>query len=395
MKYDVCIIGGCGHVGLPLGMSFAKEGKKVIALDINDEVIRKVNSGVMPFKEEGAEELLKRVIASGNLKAENNPNLISESEHVIFIIGTPVSAHWYPTYQDFFAALRKYMPYFRPGQHIVLRSTIYPGTTENADKVFKDAGLPVDVSFCPERVSEGYAIEELHSLPQIISSCSQQGLKRARELFSVFTKDIMELRPMEAELAKLFTNTWRYIKFAVANQFLMIADDHGLDFYNIHKAATHNYPRLKDLPMPGFAAGPCLFKDTVQLDSFSENNFFIGHAALLINEGLPSYIARRMKERYDLKEMTVGILGMAFKKDSDDKRESLSYKLKNILEKDCKEVLITDPFVADDRIIALEDVLAKSDVLVIGAPHSVYERLDFGKKHVVDMWNMYGKGMWL
>lgn len=395
MNYDMCVIGGCGHVGLPLGMCFAKEGQKVIALDINAESVRMVNAGIMPFREEGGEALLKEVLASGNLRADLDAALISESATIVFILGTPISIHLYPTYSDFFKVLRKYLPRFRDGQHIVLRSTVFPGITERVHQICKDAGLSVDVSFCPERVTEGYAIRELYELPQIVSSTSREGLRRARKLFSLFTKDIVELTPTEAEIAKLYTNAWRYIKFAIANQYFMIADSHGLDFCRIHAAITHNYPRMKDLPRPGFAAGPCLFKDTVQLDAFSDNSFFLGHAAILINEGLPAYLVKRMKERFDLQNMSVGLLGMTFKKDSDDCRESLSFKLRNILEKDCKRVYSTDPYIQREDIVSLEETIQKSDILVICAPHSVYEGLDFCSKLVVDIWNMSGKGVWL
>lgn len=392
MKHDICIIGGCGHVGLPLGICFAKEGKRVVLLDVNQDAVRMVNAGTMPFREEGADELLKEVLAAGRLKAETDAALVSESEHIVFIIGTPISMHLYPTYPDFFRTLQKYIPRFRNGQHIILRSTVFPGITERVHRLCREAGLEVDVSFCPERITEGFALSELYTLPQIVSSVSPAGVRRARELFSVFTKDVVELAPMEAELAKLFTNAWRYLKFAVANQYFMIADSHGLDFYRIYDAITHNYPRMKDLAKPGFAAGPCLFKDTVQLDAFGENNFFLGHAALLVNEGLPAYLVKRMKERHDLQNMAVGILGMAFKRDSDDPRESLSFKLKNILEKDARQVFITDPYVRRDDILPLGTVIDKSDVLIVGAPHTAYEKIDLKGKPVVDIWNLYGKG---
>ncbi len=198
--------------------------------------------------------------------------------------------------------------------------------------------------------------------------------------------------PIEAELAKLFTNTWRYIKFAISNQFYTIANDHGLDFYKIHQAITQNYPRAKDFPKAGFAAGPCLFKDTMQLASFSNNSFFLGHAAMLVNEGLPAYIVRCLRQRYKLQDMVVGILGMAFKGNSDDPRESLAYKLRKILEIECKEVLITDSYVHDERIRDLNYVVEKSDILVLGAPHDDYKELNLQNKHVVDIWNFFGRG---
>lgn len=392
MKYDVCVVGGCGHVGLPLALCFTKEGRKVAIFDVNKQSVAQVLSGEMPFKEEGADELLKQALAKGLLDASASPEMVTESGAVILILGTPLDAHLHPSLSAISRAVKQCLPYFRDGQLIVLRSTVYPGTSEKIDRQLKDAGLNLDVAFCPERILEGHAIRETYQLPQIISAFTPEGLRRARELFSLFSSDIVELSPLEAELTKIFTNTWRYISFATANQFYSIANDHGLDFYKIRNAMMHNYPRAKDLPKAGFAAGPCLFKDTMQLATFDQNNFFLGHAAMLINEGQPTYIVSCLLDRYPLHEMTVGILGMAFKANSDDVRESLSYKLRKILEHECKQVLIADPYVADDRILPVEDVIDRSDILILGAPHDVYKNLDVKDKQVVDIWNFFGKG---
>jgi len=235
-------------------------------------------------------------------------------------------------------------------------------------------------------------LEELESLPQIISSFTDEGVKRSADLFSLLTTDLVFVEPMEAELAKLFTNSWRYLKFAIANQFYMIANDYNLDFYNISYAMTHNYSRAKDFPRPGFAAGPCLFKDTMQLAAFNNNNFHLGHTAMLINEGLPNYVVNQLKKQFDLSEKKVGILGMAFKAESDDIRESLSYKLKKILAIESKKVLCADPYVKDASLVDEETVLQESDIIIIAAPHKKYKDLKIQNKKVVDIWNMLNNG---
>ena len=136
----------------------------------------------------------------------------------------------------------------------------------------------------------------------------------------------------EAEFAKLYTNAWRYMKFAVANQFFMIAHAAGQDYGRILDAIRQDYPRATDLPGPGFAAGPCLLKDTMQLAAFTPDHFPMGQSARQINEGLPAYLVAAMERRYgDLTGRRVGILGMAFKGESDDPRDSLSYKLRKLL----------------------------------------------------------------
>jgi UDP-N-acetyl-D-mannosaminuronic acid dehydrogenase len=256
-----------------------------------------------------------------------------------------------------------------------------------------DAGLDVDVAFCPERIAQGSAMRELHELPQIVASRDDLGKKRAAALFRTLTESIVYLEPEEAELAKLFTNTWRYIKFATANQLFMIANDFGLDYERIRAALAHDYPRATDLPKAGFAAGPCLFKDTMQLAAFNNNSFSLGHAAMTINEGLPLYIVSRLGRDYDLSTMSVGILGMAFKGDSDDIRSSLSYKLKRILGFQAREVLTTDPHVkVDDQLLPLDEVLDRADLLIIGSPHSEYRSISTDKP-VADVWNILSGGV--
>ncbi|GHT01971.1 hypothetical protein AGMMS50276_31280 [Synergistales bacterium] len=278
--YDVCIIGGCGHVGLPLGIALADRGKKVCVQDINENAVQGVQSGKMPFMEEGAEELLVKALASGNLQATSDPSCISESRIVICIVGTPVDEHLNPKFGLMKRVIDQYMDYFRNEQLLILRSTVFPGTTDRVGEWLSRNGKKVHVAFCPERILEGKAMTELSSLPQIISSLSPEGFAMSRELFSCLTEDIVEVRPIEAELAKLFTNTWRYIKFATANQFFMMANNYDVDFYNVYNAITHNYDRAKDLPRPGFAAGPCLFKDAMQLGAFNDGDFYLGHTAI-------------------------------------------------------------------------------------------------------------------
>ena len=203
--------------------------------------------------------------------------------------------------------------------------------TALVEKIIADLGLQIDVAFCPERIAEGKAMTELFELPQIVSSRTQRGMDRASALFRRLTDTVVPMAPEEAELAKLFTNVWRYIKFAAANQLYMMANDRGLDFERIRQGLILDYPRAADMPGAGFAAGPCLFKDTLQLAAYNNNNFALGHMAMSINEGLPLYLVDRLEQRFDLPSMTVGILGMAFKGGSDDIRSSLSYKLKRIL----------------------------------------------------------------
>ncbi len=391
-SHDVVVIGGAGRVGLPLALAFAAKKKKVLIYDINESATSLIKSGKMPFMEEGAPALLPAVLKSGYLAIANDKSQISDAEYVVVVVGTPVDEHLNPTLGKTLQVIDDYFPYLVNGQVLILRSTVYPGITEKVHDYFNKKRKKVYVTFCPERIVEGKALRELNDLPQIVSSPTKEGLAKARALFKVLTPDIVETTPIEAELAKLFANAWRYIQFATANQFFRIADSYGLDYAAIHHAITYKYPRAKDLPLSGFAAGPCLFKDTMQLSAFANNNFFLGHAAMLANEGMPGYIVERLKSKRSLKDKTIGILGMAFKRDHDNKMESLSYKLRHLLEMEAKNVLCSDEFIKNENFVSKEELVKKSDIIILGTPHSAYKHLKFGKKRVVDIWNLFGKG---
>ena len=390
---DVVVVGGGGHVGLPLAIAFADRGASVVVHDISADAVDGVNAGRLPFLEPGAEPLLRKALDAGLIRASTDPAEVATAEHVVVVIGTPVDEHLNPDPEAIPRALGACAPFFRDGQLLVLRSTVFPGVTALVERMIADLGLDMDVAFCPERIAEHKAMEELFSLPQIVSSRTDRGEKRAGALFGRLTETLVTLEPEEAELAKLFTNTWRYIKFAAANQFYMMANDRGLDFERIRAGLTQDYPRAADLPGPGFAAGPCLFKDTMQLAAFSNNQFALGHSAMLVNEGLPLYLVSRLEQRFDLSEMTVGILGMSFKGGSDDIRSSLSYKLRRVLSFKAKHVLTTDPYVTvDPTLLPLRHVLDSADLLIIATPHEEYRDLQTDKP-IADVWNLLGNGV--
>jgi UDP-N-acetyl-D-mannosaminuronic acid dehydrogenase len=392
-EHDVVVVGGCGHVGLPLGLAFAETGLDVVLFDTNAHVVDMVNGGSMPFAEHGAADLLTQVLATGRLHATTDSAAIDQSEHIIVVVGTPVDRYLSPDVEAVARVIAPLTDHLLDGHHLVLRSTVYPGVTKRVARLIAKLERDIDVSFCPERIAEGYALIELHTLPQIVSGTSPRAVERATKLFRRLTQETVELEPEEAELAKLFTNSWRYLKFAVANQLYTIANDNGLDYERIRRAVTFHYPRAADLPGPGLTAGPCLLKDTMQITAFAENRFTLGHAAVMVNEGLPLYILGRLEQRFDLTTMTVGVLGMAFKAESDDTRSSLSYKVKRVLTGRAARVLCTDPYVTGDPdIMPLDSVVAEADLLIIAAPHREYMALQTATP-VVDITNLRGNGV--
>ena len=394
MPLDVAVLGGAGHVGLPLSLSFVRAGLRVGVFDTNEEALEHLERGEMPFLESGAEALLHECLKTGRLCLTSRIEDLHQAEHVIVVVGTPIDKFLNPSLTLFEETISGMAPHLRDGALIVLRSTVYPGTSLFARELFARLGRRVDVVFCPERIAEGRALEELTTLPQIIGADDPDAAMRADRLFEQLGLERIHVTTLEAELAKLVTNAWRYMKFAIANQFFMIAHTAGADYSRVLHAVRHNYPRAQDLPGPGFAAGPCLLKDTMQLAAFTADHFPLGQSAMQINEGLPAYIVAALERRYgSLQGRRIGILGMAFKAESDDARASLSYKLRNLIRWTGADVLCTDPYVPDPGLLPLETVIRDCDILILGAPHKAYQSLAIGGKDVVDVWGLLGSGI--
>jgi UDP-N-acetyl-D-mannosaminuronic acid dehydrogenase len=388
---DLVIVGGCGHVGLPLALSLAEAGYQVGINDIDQDKIELVRAGIVPFRETGAQELLAKVLPTGRLELSRDPAMLERTRTVILVIGTPIDEFMNPSVRIFDRVLDELTPHLKDGSLIILRSTVFPGTTETVERRLRAAGIAADVAFCPERIAEGHALEELRTLPQLVGVTSDEAFAKARAVFErMGVASVVRTAPIEAELAKLLTNTWRYMKFAIANQFFQIVNRSGLDYNSVLNAIRQDYPRAADLPGPGFAAGPCLLKDTMQLSAFTPDHFPMGQAAMQINEGLPGYIVDTLNSRRPLLGRTVGILGMAFKGESDDPRASLSYKLRKLAQFKGAKVLCTDPYIVDETFEPLDRVLRDSDVLVVGAPHRAYRRLELDGREVVDIWGITG-----
>lgn len=381
------MVGGAGHVGIPLVLAFAEAGLTVNINDLNEATLATLRSGKLPFIEHGAAPLLASALANNKLIFSSSPSEISRVGPVIVTIGTPVDEFLNPVQKAVQDCIDDLLPHIADDQLLVLRSTVYPGTTAWLDSYLKQLGRKLKVAFCPERVVQGHGIKELRMMPQIVSGMTKQAEEEAVALFSKIAPELVVIKPIEAEFAKLFSNAYRYIEFAATNQFYMIAKSAGADYHAIMQAMKHNYPRLKSLPGPGFSAGPCLFKDTMQLAAYARNQFGLGHAAMQVNEGLVLQLVDDLRRAYDISTMTVGLLGMAFKAEIDDTRASLSYKLKRTLQMSAREVLTTDPFVTTDpAILPLEQVVGRSDILILCTPHSAYTTADLKGKPVVDIW---------
>ncbi|MEK9628126.1 MAG: nucleotide sugar dehydrogenase [Nitrospinota bacterium] len=390
-KSDVVIIGGLGHVGLPLGIAFAEKGLKVCLYDTNTKNGELVENGIMPFIEYGADPILKKLVKKKDkLIVSSDIKCVSRAKHIIVAIGTPVDEYLNPNvriFLEFFKDLKKHLT---KDQTIIIRSTVYPRTCQQVFNILGGAKKGIQLAYCPERIAQGYAIQELNELPQLVAGLTPKAQSNAAKLFAKIAPKIIKVKMEEAELVKLFTNAWRYIQFSITNQFYMIANDFNMDFNRIRQVMSDGYGRAYNIPSAGFAAGPCLLKDTMQLAAFNNNNFFLGHAAMMVNEGLPNYIVESLRHKHDLTKKKIGILGMAFKADIDDTRDSLSYKLGKILRFHGAKVSYTDEFAKDPTFISKEELVKTCDIIIIGAPHSAYKKLKFPKRvELVDIWGIF------
>src|SRR5260370_4967667 len=257
---DLVIVGGCGHVGLPLALSLAEAGYQVGINDVDELKIEQVKAGQVPFRETGAEELLRKLLPTGRLELSPDPAMLRRTRTVILVMGTPIDEFMNPSVRIFDRVLDELTPHVQNGSLVVLRSTVFPGTSETVERRLRAAGIEADVAFCPERIAEGHALEELRTLPQLVGASSDQAFQKARALFErMGVASVIQTTPIEAELAKLLTNTWRYMKFAIANQFFQIVNRSGLDYNPVLNAIPQDYPRHADLPAPAFPPRPSLF----------------------------------------------------------------------------------------------------------------------------------------
>ena len=389
-KYDVAVVGGAGHVGIPLSLVFADRGLHTLIYDINQKALRELQAGRLPFIEEGGEALLRRALKAGTLGFSQNPEDLRGVPVVVLTIGTPIDEFHNPNFSLLTRTVDLLLPHLASGQTIILRSTVAPGVTDFLEGYLRRRGSKVGLAFCPERVVQGKGIPEIQSIPQFVAATSPKALKVARDLFSKIAPLVVEMSPREAEFAKLICNTFRYIMFAATNQLYMMCAQAGIDYLALLQKVRQSYPRMAYIPGPGFAAGPCLMKDTMQLFAFGRHTFPLGQTAMTINEGLPNFLVDQLRRNMSLKGKKVGILGMAFKAECDDIRDSLSYKLGKILRFEGAEVLYSDEYVKDPTFVSKEELCRRAEVVIIGVPHRAYQGLRFPASTVViDVWGIH------
>jgi UDP-N-acetyl-D-mannosaminuronic acid dehydrogenase len=399
MRESVAVV-GLGRVGLPFALFLAQRGCTVYGIDNNPETIATLNAGRLPFREDGAAAALAetggtRFFAGTDLAA------LARADIVIITLGTPVDDFNNPIFLPIENLLRASLPYLHAGQLLVLRSTVAPGSTELLGRLIERStalrvGRDVFLAFCPERIAEGRSFAELPEVPQIVGGVDGESRERAARFFAQVTPTVIPIDARSAELAKLFCNMYRYIDFAVGNEFMMIAAQHGREIHPIVEAINRDYKR-GGLKSPGLTGGPCLYKDGFFLTGRIPYNELIA-SAWKIHETTPAWLVDQVRARHpDLHGARVAVLGMAFKRDIDDVRNSLAFKLKKILLAEGADVHLHDPLLPYE---SLEQALSGADIVFVAMNHSAFETLSLERLRtlaqpaaiVCDVWNLLRTG---
>ena len=386
----ICIIGGAGHVGAPLGLALSSKGYNVVLIDKNQKNINKINNGIMPFVEDGCQKLLKKMTYKKKIFATNQLNEVRKCKYIIVCIGTPINKKFKPDLKKFFDFFYSVKKYLNKNHIVIIRSSIYPGVSEKIFNIIKKHCK--NLSYCPERIAQGKSLIELPKLSQIISGKNIKAKEESGKIFKKICRKIIYTKIIEAELIKLFSNAYRYINFSISNQFYLICKDQGLDFFKVRNFMKESYKRNENIPMAGFTAGPCLLKDTMQLSSFYNHRFPLFHSAMSVNEGLPQFIIKKLSEKYNLKKKIVGVLGLSFKAENDDIRDSLSIKLLKKLKSKKIKTLQSDEYYEDKKNVNKNMLIKKSDIIIIATPHKAYKNLKINKKKIlIDIWGISKK----
>ena len=391
---------GLGRVGLPFALAMAEAGFPVIGVDVDAALVERILRRETPFQEDGLADYMTRYVGHG-FEPTTDARQLDGVDYVVITVGTPVDDNLNPVLTDILTVIDTLAPFVRRGQTIILRSTMSPGTTARVCRYLEQrSGLQIEkdifVAACPERIAEGRAFEEMRTIPQLVGGAGPASTARAASLFAALDVETLETDALSAEIAKLFTNMYRYVQFALANEFFMVAEQYGRSYSEIRRLVNHGYAR-GGLASAGLAAGPCLYKDGFfLLDAVPYTELIT--TSWRINENLPNFLVSLLERQRPLAGARVALLGMAFKANIDDTRQSLSFRLQKLLRAREATVLAHDPYVARYAGRALAEVVEEADIVIIAVPHDPYleELPSMLRKRagilVCDVWNVCGNG---
>ena len=382
-KSDVSVVGGAGHIGLPLSCYIASKGHKVTIIDTNEDVLKNLKNDNLPFSEVNLEEYWK-LAKNNNIELSNKTQSIENSDFIVITLG---SSSEIEDVKIFDSLLNDVLQNARPESKIILRSTINIETIETIEtnELFIEKDLKL--AYCPERIAEGMSLEELPTMPQIIGVKNDEDFQIFHSFFDSINISSKKTTFRNAVFLKLFTNTYRYAEFSLVNEFYNIAKEQLIDFDDIVSLAKDNYPRLKNLPSKGFVGGPCLIKDTKTfIKEYDESNSLLS-SIQNVNDKFFENIFNECLEMFENK--TVIQLGLSFKPNSDDLRSSLSLRFYFYLIENGFKVYPVDKFVKSEEIKFYEfgEVEDLTNNILIATYHDYFKKLNLSNKKVVTVGN--------
>ncbi len=398
MSASVAVI-GLGRVGLPLALSFGDRGLDVIGVERQAAVLEQLGAGQMPFRETDTQGVLERVLAADRFELTPLVPEAARADHIVLTLHTPSYEHIEIDISQIRGVIDDLLPVLREGHTVILRSTVAPGTTEwvagyiEQRRGFK-VGEDLFVAHVPERIAENHFLEEIATLPCIVGGVGERSGAKAAELFEHFGTEIVQTTPTQAELAKIWTNILRYTQFALPNLLMMECEQYGANVFEVIDLINHDYPRGGMAP-PGLTAGACLRKDFTFSEERSNSPGML-LAVSRVHETVPVFLVKGLKSRLggSLRDLKVAVLGLTFKRDSDDPRDSLSFKVVRMLERELARVGRHDPHLPQESE-PLEMVLEGADAVVIATNHAAFEHvleLVPDGAVLVDPWNVTGAG---
>ena len=373
--YRTAVIGAAGRIGLTFSLVLAEAGHRVLGIDRNREAVDIIGAGMMPFHEEGAQQALDNAIRNGRFSISCDLSDVQRAEYVVVLVGADDPDALSPYMIGLDALVDDLVPYLEPGHVLVIRSTVAPGTTDALRARLLQhpdlcAGQGIVLANVPERSLEGRGMSEMVVLPSIIGAYCQADFDRLAQFCASYSSGAcIQVTPREAEFAKIITNVARYVHFSLSNEIAMVGRQHDVNVNRVIDAANLDYPRL-GLHSPGSnVGGPCLTKDSrMFVDSDSLRSPLV-RAALDINSNMLSYIASGIAQ-YCGAGSRVAVLGLTFKRGSDDMRGSLAPLLCEELESCGHRVVRVEPNLAgfDD----FSDLL-DSDAVILMTPHAEFK----------------------
>lgn len=393
------IVIGTGYVGLPLAIMLAQNGHKVVGVDINEKIVEAINSGILNIDEETLEEIMKTKEVRENLIAKSCP-----CEGDVFVISVPTPAHERKKVCDLSAvqsAIQSIIPYLRPRNLIILESTIPPLTCrEVITPMLENHGFSVGedilLAHCPERILPGDIFNEIVNNDRIIGGVNKDSCEKAKELYSIFVKGaLLETDDVTAELAKLVENTYRDVNIALANELAEVCEGLNVDVNKVIDMAN-KHPRVHLLRPDIGVGGHCIPVDPWFIKEIDPYNCRLITMARMINDEKPNKIALKIKQQIkDIVNPRLLVLGVAYKPNTSDCRESPALRVIKCLEAEGVAMTICDPLIENYKYEEFSALLTEVDAIVILVKHDrilkdVYENMSLIEEQGIKVIHFYG-----